>query len=123
MEDMNVIYDKVTPCSKLKAIEVASFIKYTSDLPAQAPFSHPSQVKLSKWGHFSLKYRKRFLNAWRGVNKNVSQILAIIDFSRGEISGKAIAVTKNFPCNKINIKLCQTSQLKLEQIWHRQRRS
>ena len=41
----------------------------------------------------------RFLNAWGGgVHENVSQILATIDFPIGEISGKALAVTKNLLC-------------------------
>ena len=46
---------------------------------------------------------------WRGVgvDKNASQILATIDFSSGEISGKTLSVSKNFICNI----LCQTSHL------------
>ena len=31
-----------------------------------------------------------------GLHKNVSQILATIDFSSGEIAGKSLSVRKNF---------------------------
>ena len=68
------------PCSKLKAIEVESVIKYPSDLPAQAPFSHPSQVKLSKWGPLLTKIWEMFFEHLEGggrVHKNISQILVL----------------------------------------------
>ena len=65
-------------------------------------------------GSSELKIFSTFSRDFDGINsitfskshlfmKNVSQILTTIDFSRGEIFGNALAVTKNFRCKKINI--------------------
>ena len=46
-----------------------------------------------------------------GLHKNVSQILAIIDFSSREITGKTLSARKNIIGN---ITLSQTSRLSLD---------
>ena len=48
-----------------------------------------------------------------GVHKNVSKILATINFSSGEIDGKFLSVWKNFIGN---INLNQTSRLNLDKL-------
>ena len=39
--------------------------------------------------------REAFFCAW-GLNKNISQILATIDFSSREITGKSLSIWENF---------------------------
>ena len=48
-----------------------------------------------------------------GAHKNVSKILATINFSSGEIDGNFLSVWKNFI---ININLSQTSRLNLDKF-------
>ena len=56
---------------------------------------------------------ERFFALERGVHKNVSKILATINFSSGEIDGKFLSVWKNFIGN---INLSQTSRLNLDKF-------
>ena len=89
METMNVFQVELMPCSKLKVIKVASFIKRASDLRARDPVYHPPRLNCQNEGHFSLNcgnYGKRFVLTFmrrggggggRGLlHKNVSQTLA-----------------------------------------------
>ena len=57
------------PCSKLKVIKVASFIKHASDLRARDPVFHPPRLNCQSEDHFSLNYGnygKRFSLTFMG---------------------------------------------------------
>ena len=64
-------------------------------------------------------YGKRFYAFLRVLHKNVSKILATIEFSSGEIARKTLSYRKSFTGN---INLGQTV-IQLGQIWLRQRLS
>ena len=69
--------------------------------------------------HKSILIREMFsLHVWGGcLRKNVSQILAMIDFSSRGITGKTLSAKNNIIGN---ITLKPNKSFKLEQIWRRQ---